>query len=125
MTGGNAATVAFSIGVIFLIRSLSISTTLDWRPTNSTFQSWTLRHVPGKRYGDKPVYILTSHKTLSAAEEFAYNLKNLKRATQVGEITGGRRKPVGGPLHQRALYDRRSEWSGINPVSGTNWEGTA
>ena len=44
---------------------------------------------------DVPVYVLTSNKTFSAAEEFTYNLKNLKRATIIGETTGGGAHPGG------------------------------
>ena len=45
--------------------------------------------MSGNKLADKPVYILTSARTLSAAEYFTYNLKMLKRATIVGETTGG------------------------------------
>ena len=44
-------------------------------------QTWTLPYVPGKRRPDVDVYVLTSNRTFSAAEEFSYNLLNLKRAT--------------------------------------------
>ena len=45
--------------------------------------------VPGSRLADKPVFVLTSSRTFSGAEHFAYNLKTLKRATIVGETTSG------------------------------------
>jgi len=45
--------------------------------------------VPGKRIAAAPAFVLTSSRTFSGAEEFSYNLKNLKRATIVGETTGG------------------------------------
>lgn len=86
-------------------------------------QSWTLPYVPGKRYIDKPVFVLTSGRTFSAAEEFAYNLKNLNRATIIGEVTGGGANP--GKIHQLTKHfsvfipDGRA----INPISQTNWEG--
>ena len=59
-------------------------------------------YIPVKRYLDKPVYVLTSKRTFSGAEEFTYNLKNLKRATIVGETTGGGANP-GGPAGRRSL----------------------
>lgn len=55
-------------------------------------QHWTLPYVPGERYLNKDVYILTSKDTFWAAEEFANNLQQLKRATIIGEITLMRRK---------------------------------
>jgi C-terminal processing protease CtpA/Prc len=45
--------------------------------------------VAGNNLADKTVYVLTSSRTQSAAEYFAYNLKMLKRATLVGETTAG------------------------------------
>lgn len=56
---------------------------------NTTEQSWTRSPVPGNRLADKPVYVLMSPSTSSGAEQFCYDLKVLKRATLVGETTGG------------------------------------
>lgn len=95
-----------------------------WRPDDINTQTWTLPFVPGKRSPDTPVYVLTSQSTFSAAEEFSYNLKNLERATLVGEITGGGAHP-GGTV---TATDRYQVWvpSGraINPITNTNWEGS-
>ncbi|GAC1634824.1 MAG: hypothetical protein NVS4B9_27640 [Ktedonobacteraceae bacterium] len=88
-------------------------------------QFWTLPYVPGKRYGNnKPVYVLTGPKTFSAAEEFAYNLKSLKRATIVGETTSGGANPT--DLYQINPYVDVHIPMGraVNPITGTNWEGT-
>jgi hypothetical protein len=95
------------------------------RETDLRRQFWTSPHVQGRRYGrDKPVYVLTSNRTFSAAEEFTYNLKHLKRATIVGETTGGGAHPGG----VRRINDRFGIWvpngRAINPVTKTNWEGT-
>jgi len=72
---------------------------------------------------DTDLYILTSSRTFSAAEEFTYNLKNLKRAIIVGETTGGGAHPGG----SRIVNDYFLVWvpSGraINPITKTNWEG--
>jgi retinol-binding protein 3 len=81
--------------------------------------------VPGTRLPAVPVFILTSGRTFSAAEDFAYSLKSLKRATIVGETTGGGAHPVeihqvkGYPVFVRLPYGRS-----VNPITGTNWEGT-
>jgi Peptidase family S41 len=61
----------------------------DPRPNSRVaFETWS--SIPGNKLVDKPVYILTSSRTQSAAEYFVYNLKMLKRATVVGETTAGR-----------------------------------
>lgn len=91
--------------------------------TGQTRQFWTLAYVPGDRYLDRPVYVLTSSFTFSAGEEFAYNLKALRRATLVGEPTRGgahptARFPVSATLEVTVPHARS-----INPVTGTNWEG--
>ena len=44
----------------------------------------------------KTVFVLTAKLTFSGSEEFTYNLKNLKRATIIGETTGGGAHPVSG-----------------------------
>ena len=95
------------------------------RKTNVTDQYWTLPYVPGKRFGDeKPVYVLTSKRTFSGAEEFSYNLKNLKRATIVGETTGGGAHPVNGQRIDEHFVIGVPFARAINPISKTNWEGT-
>jgi hypothetical protein len=99
---------------------------LAWREPNGerVQQWWTVPYVPGKRYADKDVYVLTSKRTFSAAEEFTYNLQAQKRATIVGETTGGGAHPGG----VQPINDHFVVWvptgRAINPVTKTNWEGT-
>jgi hypothetical protein len=95
------------------------------RRGDRTEQFWTHAWVPGTRLPDVPVFVLTSGRTFSGAEEFSYNLKNLKRATLVGETTGGGAHPIqlhsvkGYPVAVSLPFGRA-----VNPISGTNWEGT-
>jgi hypothetical protein len=70
------------------------------------------------------VYVLTSARTFSGAEEFSYNLQNLKRATIIGETTGGGAHPTSAMIVQRDFILRVPFARAINPVSKTNWEGT-
>jgi len=95
-----------------------------WRPTDRTTEYWTLKDLPGPRYLDKPVYVLTSRRTGSGAEECAYNLQTQKRGTIVGGVTWGGANP-GGTLR---LNDHFSAFvpqgRAINPITNTNWEGT-
>jgi len=94
------------------------------RSSKEPKQTWTLPHINGKRSPDIPVYVLTSNRTFSAAEEFSYNLKNMERATLIGETTGGGAHP-GGTM---AATERFTIWiptgRAENPISKTNWEGT-
>ncbi|MBC7773540.1 MAG: S41 family peptidase [Pyrinomonadaceae bacterium] len=86
---------------------------------------WTLKDVPGKRFPSSlPVYVLTSSRTFSGAEEFSYNLKHLKRATIVGETTGGGAHPVRGERLNNRFLMRVPYMRANNPISKTNWEGT-
>src|SRR5262249_31347733 len=70
------------------------------------------------------VYVLTSARTFSAAEEFTYNLQAQKRATVVGETTGGGAHPGGTrPINEHfAMFVPTGR--AINPITKTNWEGT-
>jgi hypothetical protein len=87
-------------------------------------QFWTSAYVPGKRLTNADLYVLTSSFTFSAAEEFTYNLKNLKRATIIGEKTGGGAHPVEphyiDDVHIVAMVPFGRA---VNPITGTNWEG--
>lgn len=60
-----------------------------YRPEATPEESMTTSPVAGNRLADKPVFVLTSSRTFSGAEHFSYDLKMLKRATLVGDTTGG------------------------------------
>jgi len=94
------------------------------RATDTTENYWTLPFVPGARAAQADVYVLTSARTFSGAEEFSYNLQNLKRATIIGETTGGGAHPTRPMIVQRDYILRVPFARAINPVSKTNWEGT-
>jgi C-terminal processing protease CtpA/Prc len=122
--GGDPAMVALLCSYLFAPGEEVHLNDLYWRPRNETHQWWTLPYVPGRRYANKPVYVLTSHRTFSAAEEFTYNLKNLKRATIVGETTGGGAHPGGAERLSEHFMVFLPSGRAINPISKTNWEGT-
>ncbi|MGB8657559.1 MAG: S41 family peptidase [Candidatus Zixiibacteriota bacterium] len=95
------------------------------RPKNTTNQFWTQAYVPGKKLSNVPVFVLTSNYTFSGAEEFTYNLKNMKRATIVGETTGGGAHPVMEVYFSSLKVEMQLPMGrAINPITGTNWEGT-
>jgi hypothetical protein len=94
------------------------------RKEDKTEEFWTNTDVPGKRLAGKPVFVLTAKRTFSGAEEFTYNLKNLKRATIIGETTGGGAHPVSGHRIDDHFMIGVPFARAINPISKTNWEGT-
>jgi hypothetical protein len=94
------------------------------RKLNKTTQDYILPYVTGKRRPDLDVYILINNKTFSAAESFAYFFKNRKRATIIGEKSGGGAHPV----DHLAATDKFSlflpNMMPIDPITKTNWEVT-
>jgi C-terminal processing protease CtpA/Prc len=95
---------------------------LYWRPTDSVEPIWTLTDLPGRRMPDADVYILTSRRSFSGPEAFAYELQALKRATIVGEITGGGAHPVEMRRIDEHFTMLLPAGRVINPVTKTDWE---
>jgi hypothetical protein len=92
--------------------------------TGETRQFWALPYVPGTRYVDRPVYVLTSSHTFSGGEDFCYTLQALGRAELIGETTGGGAHPTRPFLISPAVHIAIPFARSINPVTGTNWQGT-
>ncbi|MFJ8007320.1 S41 family peptidase [Streptomyces fagopyri] len=121
--GGDPDTVAFVCS--YLLDERTHLNTMHWHGGKRTEQSWSLPHVPGARFGGtKPLYVLSSDSTFSAAEELAYDLQQLGRAIVVGEPTRGGAHPCNGWTVHPHLEATIPVGRAINPVSGTNWEGT-
>jgi hypothetical protein len=121
-TGGDPRMVAMMCTYLF-DRPTHLNDFYD-RKDNTTTEYWTLRYVPGVRIGRKPAYVLTSPRTFSGAEEFAYDLKNLKRATIVGETTAGGSHPISPHRAGDHFIVYVPGARSINPVTNTDWEGT-
>jgi S-formylglutathione hydrolase FrmB len=120
--GGSPAMVAYISSYLFSQRTHLND--LWTRRTGATEEFWTRDTVPGRRFGgEKPVYLLTSSRTFSGGEEFSYNLKTLKRATLVGETTGGGAHPVRGRRIDDHFMIGVPFARAINPITHTNWEG--
>jgi C-terminal processing protease CtpA/Prc len=120
--GGSPAMIALISSYLF--QDVTHLNNFYFRPENEHIQSWTLPYVPGKKYLNKPVYVLTSNYTFSGAEEFSYNLKNLKRATIVGEVTGGGANPGGMRQLNKNFSVFIPSGRAYSPITNTNWEGT-
>ncbi|AYQ34189.1 hypothetical protein DTQ70_19405 [Runella sp. SP2] len=95
------------------------------RNFNRLTNTWTENFIaPADFFLDIPVYVLTSKRTFSAAEGFAYILQNQHNAVVVGESTSGgahltRSFSLGNGLVGFIPY-LRSE----NEKTHTDWEGT-
>ena len=121
--GGDPRTVAFLCG--YLLDEPAHLVTMHSRDPAETVQSWSAPWVPGPRFGGtKPVYVLTGPDTFSGAEELAYDLQNLSRATIVGERTRGGAHPRHGYRLHAHLELAVPVGRAVSPVTGTNWEGT-
>ncbi|XP_069011461.1 retinol-binding protein 3 isoform X2 [Embiotoca jacksoni] len=96
------------------------------RPSNTTTKLLSMTTLLGHRYGlTKPLIILTSKNTKGIAEDVAYSLKHLKRATIVGEKTaGGSIKIDTIKVGETDFYVTVPTAKSINPITGTTWEVT-
>jgi C-terminal processing protease CtpA/Prc len=122
-TGGDPETVAWVASYLFDATPVHLND-LWWRDTGNTTAFYTSAKVDGARYGSKkPVYVLTSARTFSAAEELAYDLQCLHRATIVGETTRGGAHPVAPVTLSPTLTIRVPTGRAINPITKTDWEG--
>jgi Peptidase family S41/N-terminal domain of Peptidase_S41 in eukaryotic IRBP len=121
--GGSPHGVAFWCSYLFPDADTHLSDIFD-AGTGETRQFWTLPYVPGLRYLERPVYVLTSRETFSGGEDLAYSLQAQGRVTVLGEATGGgahptRPMPISATMMMGVPFARS-----VNPVTGTNWQGT-
>jgi len=119
--GGGSGEMVQLISSYFLKPNTHLNS-IYWHSSGTTQDFHTLDKIDGKVNLDVPIFILTSANTFSAAEEFAYNLKHLKRATLVGEVTKGGANPW-------RFYELTKGFSvavpiakAVNPITHSNWE---
>ncbi len=120
--GGYPAMICLMISYLFGEEPIHLGS-IYWRDDDITQQYWTLPYIPGKRFGDIPVYVLTSKVTFSAGEEFASILQTRKCATVMGDKTDG-------GAHPGTSYRLHPHFEvfipigcAINPVTGKRIEG--
>jgi len=121
-TGGSPDMVALIASYFFNEKPVHLGG-FYYRPTDTYSESYTLDSILGKRRPNLPLYILTSKRTFSAAEDFSYSLKHLKRATVIGEITGGGAHPVNPYIIGDRFLVSLPIGRSTNPITNTNWEG--
>lgn len=122
--GGDASMIRLLAGYLFDEQVHLI----NWyeRDKEQTVQSYSLDFVPGRKLTKTPLYVLISGATASAAEEFAFDMQHLKRATLVGDTTAGAGHTVynaffdfdGFRIGMRIPYGRA-----FDPKTGLGWEG--
>jgi hypothetical protein len=121
-TGGYPGMISLVCSYLFGEEPLHL-VSIYWRNEDITQQYWTLPYVPGKRYLEKPVYILISKVTFSGGEGLANILQSRQRAVLIGERTDGGANPG-------ASYRLHPHFEGfipigrsIDPLTRSNWEG--
>jgi retinol-binding protein 3 len=93
------------------------------RTDQAPIEHRTLDTVPGPRFADAPVYVLTSQRTFSAAEGFALGLRVNGRALLVGERTGGGGHYVQGfPQLPHGFQMLLPVGRNLDPRTGRSWE---
>lgn len=94
-----------------------------YRENDREIEHWTVTEVQGSEYSiTKPVYVLTSSRTFSAAEAFTYALQTIGRVTVVGEVTIGGAHPFENLRLDDHLMMRMPIAESIDPRTGTNWQ---
>jgi hypothetical protein len=118
--GGDPASVAYLVSHFLPAGDAQHLIDIYDRPTDTTRQVWTVPTF-AQRY-DKPVYVLTSARTGSAAEDCAYDFQVLKRGTLVGETTIGASNPVSWYSLGHDIAVSIPTARTTNFVTKTNWE---
>lgn len=122
--GGSPDMVTFLMSYFF-DKPVHFNSFFD-RTKNQTRQEWTYVHVNGPNLADVDLYVLMSRDySFSAAEGFAFALKNLNRATIVGETTsGGAHDCDWFFLRNHSIALKVPVRRAYSPKTGLNWEGT-
>jgi C-terminal processing protease CtpA/Prc len=100
---------------------------IHWRKEDGSIEKETRRPTigaGGPLYPDRPVYVLTSKRTFSAAEGFAYDLKASGRALLIGENTRGGGNPANRDNllpYGMAVFIPNGKV--VHPLTGKSWEG--
>ena len=120
--GGSSQMVGYIEGFFFRERTL-IGTSYD-RLTDTSSEGFISPQPKEKQVVAGDIYLLTSKRTISAGEGLAYDLKYLRKAMVVGEVSAGAANPGRVTRLNGSFTAFIPNRHGINAVTGTNWEGT-
>lgn len=118
--GGGAPQMVGYLSSAFVKKDADIFNTFHGR--DRTMSEAPLDWHPQPRL-ETPLFVLTSGRTASAAEAFAYTLQSAKRATVVGEASMGAANPGGEVDAGNGFRVFVSFATPINPITKSNWEG--
>lgn len=122
--GGDPRMAAYLASYLLGNKKVHLSD-MYFRADKETNEFWSNPAVPGPHFGpDKPVYVLTSADTFSAAEDFAYSLQAIKRVTVVGATSKGGAHPKQPYRIDPYLIAIIPVGRTINPVTKGDWEGS-
>lgn len=123
-TGGDPNTLQFLFSYFFAVEPPTHYNTFHFRDGSDNYiEKYTLPYTPGSRLSNVPLFVIIGENTFSAGEALAYALKALKRATIIGNVSGG-----GAHAADFKLINKYFDMSiplarAINPITNTNWEG--
>lgn len=124
--GGGSGDTATALLSYFFSEPTQMSSIVE-RKNGQTVerQKWTMPYVVGPRFLGKPLFVLTSLHTHSAAELCAYDLKNTRRATIVGERSAGDANSSTGEISLGYGFSVLiPNGQTRSPITHTSWEGT-
>lgn len=121
--GGGSGEAVQALVSYFMPADHRVLMTFHEGANGRTHVTRVLDRLPAPRLTGKPLYVLTSGHTGSAAEEFAYHVRWFKLGTLVGATTGGAANndslyPVG-----RGFVLSVSTGRPEHPVTHGNWQG--
>jgi len=121
--GGDPDSLDYLMGYFYAKPTQLTSILMTHGSTSQLYKQFSAARVSGLRYLGKPLYVLTSDHTFSCAEQFAYDMKSLHRATLVGATTGGGANPGDSVRLDDHFAIFVPLGRAVNPYTNTNWEG--